>query len=217
MNIIYYENPYLKECDTEVIYSECVEGKNYIRLNDVLFYAKGGGQKADRGTIEYGETANVLACIKDEEGMPLVVTDKAIPVSTKVECHLDFDFRYTQMRLHTSLHLLHCFIEDYYKKAIEYPLSSNIETDFAYNKYPEGIINDDVIKHVNECFIRYIKEDHEVVTYPEKDNPQYRYWKCLDYTIPCGGIHVKSLKELGLINIEYHTKKGVTTVKVRLG
>lgn len=218
MNINYYEDAYLKECTTKVIKSFETEKGFGLKLEDNIFYAKGGGQKADRGTIAFDdETANVLTCIKDEDGTPLLLVDKFIEEGKEVKCILDFDFRYTQMRLHTALHLLHCYMEDYYKKALEYPLSSNIEADFAYNKYPEGLVNDEVIEHVNMMFKKTIEEDHKVSTYPDENNPLYRYWTCMDYVIPCGGIHVSSLKELGVINVSYHTKKGVTTVKLTLG
>lgn len=220
MNLLYYDNKYLKEClaTVEDIFEE--NGKNYLRLNNNIFYAQGGGQKGDKGAIIYdNQEYQVINCIKDEKGYPIIITDTLLPqdsIQKEVMCRLDWNFRYTQMKLHTSLHLLHCFICEYYNKEIEYPISSNIEKDFAYNKYPQELITDDVIEFIRTKFDEFFKQDIDVVTYADEKNPMYRYWQCMDFIIPCGGVHVSKLNEIGKISINYHNKKGITTIKITL-
>ena len=159
MNLLYYDDKYLKECHSQVesIWEE--NDKNYLRLNNNIFYAQGGGQKGDKGVIIYDNNEyQVINCIKDENGYPIIITDRPLPqeaLQKEVLCKLNWDFRYTQMKLHTSLHLLHCFLNEYYEKEIDYPISSNIESDFAYNKYPEELITEDVIQFIQKSLMNY--------------------------------------------------------------
>jgi alanyl-tRNA synthetase len=220
MNLLYYENAYLKECKSKILDAFESDEKYFIRLDNNIFYPQGGGQKGDKGVILVNnETYQVINCVKDDEKNPLIILDKNCPkdnIGKTVLCSLNWEYRYFQMKMHTSLHLLHYLLEKYYAKAIDYPISSNIEDDFAYNKYPMELINDEVINYLNIEMNKLTISKSEVITYPDKDNSHYRYWKCLDYIIPCGGVHVSCLNEIGKIMVESHTKKGITTVKILL-
>ena len=220
MNLLYYKDSYLKECNAKIenIWEE--NDKNYVRVDNNIFYAQGGGQKGDKGyLIHNDETYEVINCIKDENGYPILITDVLLPkdlMNQEVRCKLNWDFRYTQMKLHTALHLLHCFIGEYYRKEIEYPISSNIEIDFEYNKYPQDIITEEVIHFVQKKYEDLLKQNIEVITYPDENKEMYRYWKCMEYIIPCGGVHVLKLNEINNVVINAHSKKGITTIKVSL-
>jgi alanyl-tRNA synthetase len=146
----------------------------------------------------------------------LLIVSEPIAEGSVVNTYLNWDFRYTQMKLHSSLNLLHYIISKYYNKEIDYPISSDITDDFGYNKYPENMINEDLVNYVSKELDKMIKNDNPVVTSVDENDKNYRYWECMNYIIPCGGVHIKNLKEINCLKMSVHTKKGVTTIKLTL-
>ena len=214
----YYDYNYCRELDTTI--TEILHGgdSTFIRLADTIFYAQGGGQKSDRGLIVIdGKEYHMLKSVKDENGDPVHLTDIPDPqTGQQVHLILDWDFRYLQMKLHTCLHIMHLIIEEQICHEIENPLVADIEETFAYNKYPNAVVSgvdmEQVERNMNELFA----QDIEVITYDNENDAHYRYWKCRDAVIPCGGIHVHHLSEIGNIKLSSHAKKGKMTVKVEL-
>ena len=49
---LFYEDVYIKEFEAIVLSCEEKDGKYYVILNETAFYPEGGGQPADKGTIE---------------------------------------------------------------------------------------------------------------------------------------------------------------------
>ncbi|MCH4205802.1 MAG: hypothetical protein LKF53_05375 [Solobacterium sp.] len=217
----YYEHPEWNELDTAVKETVALGDQIYLRFEDTIFYAQGGGQKSDRGSISAEGTAYpLIKCIKDEHGDPLALIDSEHPeelLGKKVHLTLDRPFRETQMKLHTSLHLLHMLIEKHLGHDIENPITSDIEEDFAFNKYKNAVVEGVDFQMIAQEMNELTAQDIPVVTWSDEKDPHFRYWKCMDTTIPCGGIHVKNLKEIGPVSLVFHSKKGNMTVQVRLG
>lgn len=218
--MFYYEHPDCNELDTEVTEVRNVEGIPYLALKDCIFYAQGGGQKSDRGTVSFqGQDYPVIRCVKDENQDPLLHIDCGHPeemTGKTVHCTLDREFRDTQMKLHTALHLIHVLIEEQLKQEIENPITSDIEDDFAFNKYKHAVVASVDFDQLSLRLNELTSQDIPVKTYPDQEDPHRRYWECMGHVIPCGGIHVKSLKEIGHVTVTVHTKKGNTTVKAEL-
>jgi misacylated tRNA(Ala) deacylase len=81
-----------------------------IELDRTVFYARGGGQPGDVGTLRWngGETA-VLDTIKGEGTAILHVAAEGVelpPVGALVSGTLDWRRRHRLMRMHTAMHLL---------------------------------------------------------------------------------------------------------------
>lgn len=213
----YYEDKTKKELTTKLLESFEENGKYFARLEDSIFYPQGGGQKGDRGYLIIGdEKYNIINTIKDENYNSILIVDRLIDIKyigQAVTCFLDWNFRYRQMRLHTALHLYHYTIESIKGSAVDYPLASNIEDGFAYNKYDENSFDMSILDKVNEMFYDLIKTDNQVKTYPDLEKEHYRWWECMNYKVPCGGVHVDKLSEIGNVNIETYHKKKVITIK----
>ncbi|MFH1564894.1 MAG: alanine--tRNA ligase-related protein [bacterium] len=199
------------------------DDKNCIQLEDNIFYPKGGGQRGDKGILIIdGKNIQIIDTLKDQysdDGV-LIITEEQVDesnVGKDVECSLDWDFRYNQMKLHTSVHLHHCIIERVAGKKMPYPQVSSIEeTGFAFNRYESKEITEELIDKANSEFRKVISEGAEVTTYPDAEKAGFRWWECLGYKIPCGGTHVKDISEIGEVSIKYSTKKGKPTVKITL-
>lgn len=216
----YYEDKNKKELSTKIIDIFEENNKCFIRLEDSIFYPQGGGQKGDRGyLIIDNQKYNIINSIKDEEYNSILIMEQEIDknyIGANVECYLDWDFRYRQMRLHTSLHIYHALIEDMSEIKLDNPLLSTIEDGYAINKYDENAFDINMLENVTKKFKELIKSDVKVTTYPDKKRANYRYWECMNYLIPCGGIHVDNLNEIDDVDIEITHKKKAITVKIIL-
>lgn len=218
-----YDDLYARELRTTIkrIFTE--DDKNCIQLEDNIFYPKGGGQKGDRGTLIIdGKNIQIIDTFKDQysdDGV-LIITKEQVDesnVGKDIKCSLDWNFRYNQMKLHTSVHLHHCMIERVAGKKMPYPQVSSIEeTGFAFNRYDSKEITEELVDKASGEFRKVISGGAEVTTYPDAEKVSFRWWECLGYKIPCGGTHVKDISEIGEVNIKYSAKKGKPTVKITL-
>ena len=216
----YYEEKNKKELST-IIKNIIIENdKCYVELEDSIFYPQGGGQKGDRGYIVLGgKKYNIINSIKDENYNSILVMEDHINkenVGERVECYLDWNFRYKQMRLHTALHIYHALIEEVKKEKLNNPILSTIEDGYAINKYDENDLDIHILDEVTQKFRELIKSDIKVITYPDKEKENFRYWRCMDYIIPCGGVHVDNLNEINDVDIEITHKKKSITIKIIL-
>lgn len=217
MASLYYQNNKLCNINTVLVSTFERKGVNYVRFENDIYYPQGGGQKGDRGVIFIGEKEyKVINTIKDENEGVLSVTEELIPeeyLNSEVQCVLDWEFRYKQMKLHTCLHLHHCMLEKIIGEELEYPITAAIEDGFAFNKYSGNILDNMIIEEANSLFFKLIKSQEQVITYPDAEKAGYRWWECMGYKIPCGGIHVSSLNEIDNVVIKVSFKKGHVTIK----
>jgi misacylated tRNA(Ala) deacylase len=99
---------YAAECTALV---ERVDAGSIV-LDRTVFYARGGGQPGDTGTIEWASGAAVVVDTVKRDGHVLHVTDGgAVPgPEDEVTARIDWDRRYLLMRTHTALHVLSAVI-----------------------------------------------------------------------------------------------------------
>lgn len=102
MNELFYRDEYAREFDAEVI--SCQKGKKgyEVVLSDTAFYPEGGGQPADRGTLEQ---VNVLD-VKRRNGEILHITDAPLEPGMTVHGVLDWERRFDHMQQHSGEHIL---------------------------------------------------------------------------------------------------------------
>ncbi|HAT74156.1 MAG: Threonyl and alanyl tRNA synthetase domain protein [Candidatus Moranbacteria bacterium GW2011_GWF2_36_839] len=218
----FHENSYLTEIKTIVVGIFSENEKNCVQVEENIFYPQGGGQKGDRGKLIIdGINYDVIDTIKDsynEDGILLITAEK-IPDDAKgksVGCSLDWEFRCRQMKLHTAVHLHHCLLEKIAGKSLPFPKVSAIQDGFAFNRYESDEITPELVEKTNQVFREAIASGAEVKTYPDVEKKGFRFWECLGYKIPCGGMHVKNISEIGEVETAYNKKKGMPTVNIKL-
>jgi misacylated tRNA(Ala) deacylase len=85
-------------------------GPEGIVLDRTVFYARGGGQPGDIGSLRWdGGAVTITEAVKGEGDaiLHLVATDAVLPpVGTVVEASIDWQRRHAHMRMHTAMHLL---------------------------------------------------------------------------------------------------------------
>jgi len=105
---LFREDAYRKEIDAAVLMSE----SRGIALDRTVFYAQGGGQSGDRGTLELedGTVLPIVNTLYDSDRATILhvpAEGAALPhPGARVIARLDWDLRYKRMRAHTALHLL---------------------------------------------------------------------------------------------------------------
>jgi len=103
---LFLDDPTLASTAATVIAS----GADGIVLDQTVFYARGGGQPGDSGSLHWdGGSVAITEAVKGEgEAILHVAAPDAIlpPVGTVVEASIDWNRRHAHMRMHTAMHLL---------------------------------------------------------------------------------------------------------------
>ncbi len=82
-----------------------------VVLDRTVFYARGGGQPGDTGTLTWDGGEVAVTDTFKRSGVHLhVVGDDPPPVGTSVTARIDWERRYVLMRTHTALHVLSAII-----------------------------------------------------------------------------------------------------------
>jgi misacylated tRNA(Ala) deacylase len=104
---LFLEDPYRKSAAAKVT---AVTEEGGIVLDQTIFYARGGGQPGDSGTLDWdGGHLSIAATVKGEDGAIVLVPSEPSalpPVGAAVDQRLDWERRMGHMRIHTALHLL---------------------------------------------------------------------------------------------------------------
>jgi alanyl-tRNA synthetase len=97
----YDSDPYCTRLDVEVLSVSEADGRTFAVLSDTIFYPEGGGQPADRGTIN---DVMVLDVQKADGEVRHFIASPLVPGSAKLQ--LDWTRRFDHMQQHTGQHLL---------------------------------------------------------------------------------------------------------------
>src|SRR5688500_11332100 len=135
--MLFLHDAYLRSFEATVVAVR--EGDGAVALDRTAFYATGGGQPHDMGTLAgwrvtaVKKEGDVLWHTVEGSGTPLAVGED-------VAGEIDWERRHALMRTHTALHVLCGVIWNEYGKAVTggnmEPLSARM--DFKYDPLPEG-------------------------------------------------------------------------------
>lgn len=104
---LFLDDPYRKSASARVT---GLTEEGGVILDRTIFYARGGGQPGDSGTLDWNGTRIPIAtAVKGEDGAIVLVPSEPValpPVGAQVDQRLDWDRRLGHMRIHTALHLL---------------------------------------------------------------------------------------------------------------
>ncbi len=104
---LFLSDPYRKSAAAQVI---ALTEEGGIVLDRTIFYARGGGQPGDSGTLDWeGGRIPVATAVKGEGAAIVLVPaepGRLPPVGAEVNQRIDWDRRHGHMRIHTALHLL---------------------------------------------------------------------------------------------------------------
>ena len=201
----YYRDSYLKEYESTVVSCQKTADCYQIVLNDTIFYPEGGGQKADRGTINGIEVTDV----REKDGIVIHYCNEGLNPGEKAKCVIDWRWRYDNMQNHSGEHLVSGLIHKHYGyDNVGFHMGEFIQIDFngplswqqvlEIEKEANQLIDDNL--KINELF----PQDGSQVDYRSKKelSGQIRLIEIPSADLcACCGTHVRSTSEIGCIGI----------------
>ncbi len=206
-------------------------------LDRTVFYARGGGQPGDIGTITWdGGTVEIIDTVR-RDGKPfhVVAEGSVLPdPGTPIEGAIDWERRYTTMRTHTALHALSGVVyRDYGAKVTggnmtpgEARMDFELEgISMEFGKEVERILNEELVKGYPTEIITMAREialqDPDLIRTKVNLIPEFVEEirvvdiKGLDRQAD-GGTHVKSTLEVGRIEVVKTESKGKANKRMRI-
>jgi misacylated tRNA(Ala) deacylase len=221
---LFLDQPALAKVDATVVAS----APDGIVLDRTIFYARGGGQPGDTGTLTWDGGEIAIADTVKGEGetiLHLPAPDATLPPpGTAVSAQIDWDRRHRLMRMHTAMHLLCSVIKgaavtggavgadrsrlDFdlpnppTKDEVEAGLNALIEADHPVRI--EWV--DETVLDTDPGLVRTMSVK------PPRGTGRLRLMRIGDETVvdlqPCGGTHVSRTGEIGPIQVVKIENKG---------
>jgi alanyl-tRNA synthetase len=223
---LFHHDSFLREFTATMLERRQVEGRPAAVLDRTAFYATSGGQPHDTGWL--GET-RVLEVLEDDAGTIVHVLDRAIapgPVAGRI----DWERRFDHMQQHSGQHVLsQAFVQTAGAATISFHLGRETSTIDLELESP----SDEAIRAAESLASRIVFEDRPVTVLrarPEelaalgvrKQSDRQGELRVIDVEgfdrSPCGGTHVRTSGQIGLIGIlGYERYKGGTRVEFVCG
>jgi alanyl-tRNA synthetase len=208
------------------------EGRVLVKLEESPFYAEGGGQVADSGTLSWsGGEARVLDVYRVGEDQALEVesSNGAIEAGTAVQAQVDHETRHATMRNHTATHLLHAALRerlgDHVRQAGSAVRPDKLRFDFTHGQ----ALSHDELGAVEDRVNQWVKASRPVrwleMERAEAENlgamalfgEKYGEWVRVVEVDGvsrelCGGTHVANTAEVGIFKI---ASEGSSAANVR--
>lgn len=224
---LFMEDAYRKSAPGTVVR---VTKEGGLVLDGSLFYAQGGGQPGDSGTLDWdGGRIRIATTVKGEAGEIVMVPSEAgelPPVGAAVEQRLDWDRRFAHMRVHTALHLLSVVIPlpvtggaiSAEKGRLDFDMPDAPEDKMVLQGQLNALIDRDL--PVSESWItdEELQANPDLVktmsVMPPMGAGRVRLVRIGDEGAsqidlqPCGGTHVRRTGEIGKVTIGKIEKKG---------
>lgn len=227
----YYDDAYLRHLSAKVT---AVDGE-WVELDRTIFYPMGGGQPGDTGTFTAagGQAFRVLDTRRGESTEhirhQLETTDHGLGPGDAVETEIDWERRFSHMRMHTSMHLLGSLIPVPVTGGAVGAEKSRLDFDLGDHK----VDKEELTVNMN----RLVREAHTVVfgtiteaelderpelvrtmsVQPPRGAGDIRTVRVegVDYQ-PCGGTHVNNTSEIGAVRISKIENKGKRNRRVHI-
>ncbi len=194
-------------------------GESLVKLEESPFYAEGGGQVADLGTLRWdGSEAGVIDVYRVGADQALRISGPAPEAGTRVEAIVDHETRYATMRNHTATHLLHRALRErlgnHVRQAGSAVRPDKLRFDFNHGARMTAEEIRDVEDRVNDWIkaarpVRAIEMDRAeaerlgaMALFGEKYGDWVRVVEVTDVSRElCGGTHVANTAEVGIFVI----------------
>jgi alanyl-tRNA synthetase len=206
------------------------DGRALVKLEESPFYAEGGGQVADSGTLRWdGGEARVVDVYRVGEDQALEVEPGGVEAGTAVEALVDHEARHATMRNHTATHLLHAALRerlgDHVRQAGSAVRPDKLRFDFTHGQALGAAELRTIEDRVNEWVkasrpVRWLEMERAeaerlgaMALFGEKYGEWVRVVEVDGVSRElCGGTHVANTAEVGIFKI---SSEGSSAANVR--
>jgi misacylated tRNA(Ala) deacylase len=230
---LFREDSYLKDCEARVV---AVTEQGGIVLDRTVFYANSGGQPGDTGALVAPDGARIVIenavftdAAKSEIAHVPAPGSPAFNIGDAVRAEIDWDKRYARMRMHTALHLLTAALPYAVTGGSVGELEGRLDFDIPDAGQDKDAITAkiaDMIATDAAVTARWIT-DAELETNPglvktmsvkpPMGTGRVRLIEIAGIDLqPCGGTHVRQLREIGAVRVTQIEKKGKLNRRVRI-
>jgi alanyl-tRNA synthetase len=209
-------------------------------LDRTPFYAEGGGQIADTGTLTgNGVTVKITDVQKVVPGLFVhrgTVTAGELALDTSLSGSVDAHRRHAIERSHSATHLVHAAVRGVYGKRAAQAGSLNSPGRMRFDFTSPAAVTGDVLAGVEEEVNDYLQDDWEVTSFTttmdkamemgamalfgEKYGDNVRVVDMGEYSRElCGGTHVRRIGQLGVVKLvsDSSVGSGVHRVEALVG
>ena len=230
--LIFRDDWYARSTEATVI---GISERGGILLDQTVFYATGGGQPGDSGTLTRsdGTSIAIATAVWDDSAKSVVAhvprEGSALPdLGEKLVASLDWPLRLARMRMHTALHLL--------SVALPYPVTGGsigdgegrldfdipdaVEKEMVQGKLDALLAQDaavtdrwisDAELDANPALVKTLSVQ------PPRGSGRIRLVDIAGIDLqPCGGTHVRQTSEIGKVDVISIEKKGKLNRRIRL-
>ena len=158
---LFYEDVYIREFEAIVLSCEERQEGYYIILNETAFYPEGGGQPADKGTIEGEEVLDVQYV----DGEICHIMKKPLKVGEQVVGRINWEWRFDLMQQHSGEHIVSGMIhEKYGYENVGFHMGEEVITiDLS------GMLTEEQVAEIEQKVNDYIWMNQEVnIFYPDE-------------------------------------------------
>ena len=209
-----------------------------IKLAESVFYAEGGGQVSDHGTLSSdGALAEVVDVFRvgDDQVVAVTMTEGQFEAGQQVTAKVDKNARFATATHHTATHLLHAALRErlgtHVRQAGSAVRPDKLRFDFTHG----APMSAEDVAAVEDRVNGWIADNHDVhavvttkaaaedlgamALFGEKYGDQVRMVEVGDGIVAvsrelCGGTHVKSTGEIGVFSIAVETSSAANVRRI---
>lgn len=215
---LYFHNSYLTEFEAAVIEWTRLDGAPAVVLDQTAFYPEGGGQPADRGTLNGVPVVDVRVI----DGSVWHVLAGELEAK-RVHGVVDWARRWDHMQQHTGQHILsQACIALAGAETVAFHLGEDASTiDLNHTELSEAMLSaieqmaNRVVWENRPVRARFVTSE-ELLALPLRRLPQrHKHMRIVEIEgfdwSACGGTHVRTTGEVGLIKITRVERRGEET------
>jgi misacylated tRNA(Ala) deacylase len=214
--LLFREDAYLKSTTARVI----ARDERGLELDRTIFYPLGGGQLGDTGTLirANGERIQIADTRKGGSADSVVHVPAPSPVQPDIgetlSLEIDWERRYSLMRLHTALHVMSCVVIAPVTGGNISPDKGRLDFDIDMSLLDAAKIE----RETNAIIARQLDTETVWITdeeldarpdlvktmsvQPPRGTGRVRLLRIPGVDLqPCGGTHVKNIGEIGAIRV----------------
>jgi len=213
--LLFRDDAYLREAAATVTRID----ERGVSLDRTIFYAQGGGQVGDTGSLVRAN-GDVVAVTDTRKGeapdsvVHVVAPGSPLAVGDVVTQRIDWDRRYALMRLHTALHVMSCVVVAPVTGGNIAPEKARLDFDIDMSLLDARKIESEtnaIIARAIDTETVWISDEEldarpELVktmsVQPPRGGGRVRLLRIAGVDLqPCGGTHVRNIAEIGAIRV----------------